>query len=149
MRSVVDRNIFMRRIAVVGLCFKWDCKRVKTEKTWKGRGGVGVGGEGFEFTVSLTVEIFFNIEILDHYGIFKRVVEVRCARFVVYLENLPCSWAKRTKKNVFQSFLLVDSGIRHHMNSCVRVTHNSFFSLECAGGFFIFGTYCILSPVRG
>jgi hypothetical protein len=45
------------------------------------------GGEGFEFMVSQTVEIFF-LEILDHSGILKRVVEVRCAIFVVYSQNL-------------------------------------------------------------
>jgi hypothetical protein len=59
----------MRRIPVVALCLKWDCKRVKTESIWnffplrikaagKGGGGGGGGGEGFEFVVSLTLEIF-------------------------------------------------------------------------------------------
>jgi hypothetical protein len=55
----------MRRVPVVALCFKWDCKRVKTEGTWsffplriKAAGKGGGGGEGFEFVVSLTLEIF-------------------------------------------------------------------------------------------
>ena len=69
MRSVVDRNVVMRRIPVVALCLKWDCKHVKKGCTWKffplrikatgkNGGGGGGGGEGFEFMVSLTVENF-------------------------------------------------------------------------------------------
>jgi hypothetical protein len=51
---------------VVSLCFKWDCKRVKTEylevfslkNDGSGEGDCG-GGEWFEFMVSLAVEFFF------------------------------------------------------------------------------------------
>ena len=64
-RSVVDRNVFMRRMPVVALYFEWECKRFKTESTWKffpfelKQGGVGGGGgEGFEFVVNVTVKIF-------------------------------------------------------------------------------------------
>ena len=59
-----------------------------------------------------------------------------------------CSWAKRMKKNVFQSCLVVDSGIRRHMYSCVRVMHNAFFSLGCAGFLFSEPTvFCLLCEV--
>ena len=63
MRSVVDRNVVMRRMPVLALCFKWDCKHIKTESTWNffpleinAAGKGGGGGQGFEFMVSLTLE---------------------------------------------------------------------------------------------
>jgi hypothetical protein len=52
------------------------------------------------------------------------------------------------KKNVFQSCLLVDSGIRHHMDSVLgsRTTH--FSLLGCAGFLFSKPTvFCLLCEV--
>ena len=112
----------------------------------KAAGKGGGGGEGFEFMVSRTLEIFErNFRSFWHFqeGSGSMVYYI-CGIFT----KSPCSWAKRMKKNVFQSCCLVDSGIRHHMNSCVWVTHNAFFSLGCAGFLFSEPTvFCLLCEV--
>lgn len=82
----------------------------KNDGSWEGDCGFGGGGEGFESVVSLAVDLFFkrNFRSFCH---FQEGSGCKVWLYLWYIHKISLfSWAKRTKKNVFQSCLLVELG---------------------------------------